>query len=212
MRRFSSAINKFIQIYYDAKPVPRWLGIPSFQTPTDNWTMQEIITEVKPDFIIETGTLYGGTALFYASVLGMVNKDAKVLTVDVNPQVDQASKLKLFRERIEVIKGGSVSPEVTNRIAARVKNRRVLVTLDSLHTKKHVLKEMKLYCNFVSVGSYMVVQDTIINGHPVLPDFGGGPMEAIEEFLRGRNDFTIDHERERFLLTFYRSGYLKKIK
>lgn len=93
----------------------------------------------------------------------------------------------------------------------RVKNSKVLVTLDSLHTKKHVLKELNLYSNFVSLNSYIVVQDTNVR-HQVLPDFGPGPMEAVEEFLKTNKDFEIDHSREKFLLTFYPSGYLKRIK
>lgn len=209
-----AVINRFTQIYYDSLVwggKTHWLGIPILQTPTDNWIMQEIITEVKPDFIIETGTFHGGTALFYASILEMVNKSGKVITIDIDPKVEQVSKLKIFRDHVEVIKGDSVSPEVINAIAARVRGHKVLVTLDSLHTKEHVLKEMRLYSDFVSLNSYMVVQDTVVNGHPLLPDFGEGPMEAVEEFLKTRNDFAIDRSKEKFLLTFYPSGYLKKM-
>ena len=207
-------INRFIQIYYHTGvwwDKTRWLGIRSLQNPADNWAMQEIIAEVKPDFVVETGAFSGGTALFYASVLGLVNEGGKVITVDTSPQVDEASKLKIFRERVEVIKGDSVSPEVVEQIAARVKDHTVLVTLDSLHTKQHVLKEMELYSRFVSLNSYLVVQDTVVNGHPLLPDYGEGPMEAVEEFLKTHKEFTIDHAREKFLLTFYPSGYLKRI-
>jgi len=209
------AINGFIHFYYDTGVWgghTRWLGIPSFQSPTDNWVMQEIIAEVKPDFIVETGTFNGGTTLFYASILGMVNENGRVIMIDIDQKVEEASQRKIFRERVEVIKGDSVSPEVINRVAARVKNHTVLVTLDSVHTKKHVLKEMQLYSDLVSLNSYMVVQDTILNGHPILPDYGEGPMEAVEEFLKTREDFTIDRSWEKFLLTFNPSGYLKKVK
>jgi cephalosporin hydroxylase len=188
-----------------------WMGIRAEQFPTDNWSMQEIMFEVKPDFIIETGTLYGSTSLYYATVLAQVNKDGKVLTVDIDPRVEEASKFDIFKERVEVLKGDSVSAEIINAIREKVQGKKVLVTLDSLHTKNHVLKELNLYSQFVSIGSYIVVQDTNMNGHPVLPNFGPGPFEAVEDFLKTHKNFAIDHSREKFLLTDYPSGYLKRI-
>jgi cephalosporin hydroxylase len=154
----------------------------------------------------------GGTTLFYATVLEKVNQNGKVITIDVDPRVEEASKLKIFKERVEVIKGSSVSPEVIDKIDKRVKNKKIIVMLDSLHTKEHVLKELNLYSNFVSLNSYIIVQDTNLNGHPVASDFGPGPMEAVEEFLKTNKHFKIDHSREKFLLTFYPSGYLKRMK
>ena len=103
-----------------------------------------------------------------------------------------------------------VSPEVISEIAQRVGSGTVLVTLDSLHTKEHVLKEMNLYSRFVTPGSYLIVQDTNINGHPVYPTFGPGPMEAMEEFLKSNRDFEVDRSREKYMLTAYPSGFLKK--
>lgn len=107
-------IERFHQIYYYSAILDqtKWLGIHSSQNPCDNWVMQEIISEVKPDFIIETGTAYGGTTLFYATVLEKVNKNGKVITIDIEPQVGEASKFNIFKERVEVIKSDSVSPEL----------------------------------------------------------------------------------------------------
>ncbi len=79
--------------------------------------------------------------------------------------------------------------------------------LDSLHIKDHVLKELRLYSKFVSKNSYLIVQDTIINGHPARPDYGPGPMEAVQEFLKENKDFEIDRELERQMLTYYPSGF-----
>jgi len=200
-----------------------WLGVLSVQTPCDNWIMQEIIYEIKPDFIIETGTFLGGSSLYYASVLEHVNKNGKVLTVDIKDSRDKkVLESELCKERVEFIKGDSVSKEVIDIISERVKNHRVLVTLDSLHTKDHVLKELKVYSQFVSPGSYIVVQDTywdlmprsmkkelIARGWSVSTQ---GPLEAIKEFLRTNNKFEIDKSREKFLLTWYPSGYLKRMK
>lgn len=200
----NETIVKFNEIYYDTGLFGKasWLGVRALQNPCDNWIMQEIITEVKPDFVVESGTFHGGTTLYYAMVLEQVNPNGKVLTIDINPAVKKASQFKTFRERVEVIKGNSVSPEVIEKIRQRVNGKRVLVTLDSDHSKPHVLREMQFYGPLVSLGSYLVVQDT--NGE--------GPYEAVQEFLKGNKDFVIDKSREKFLLTFYPSGYLKRIR
>jgi cephalosporin hydroxylase len=175
--------------------------------------MQEIIHEIDPDFIVETGTYLGGGSLFYASVLEAMNSDGKVITVDISDQIDKkALNSQLFKKRVEFILGDSVGAETISAIEKKVKGRKVIVTLDSDHSKAHVLKELELYSPFVSVGSYMIVQDTNINGHPVYPGFGPGPWEAVEEFLKNNKNFEIDHSREKFLITFYPSGYLKRIK
>ncbi|MBI1978254.1 MAG: class I SAM-dependent methyltransferase [Candidatus Omnitrophica bacterium] len=207
-------IHKFNKIYYDFELFEKmgWLGVKTGQNPCDNWVMQEIITEVKPDFIIETGTGEGGTTLFYATVLSQVNELGKILTIDLVPQFGKASKFKLFQERVEFIQGSTTSPKIVEAVTQRVKGKKVLITLDSKHTKENVLNEIKCYAPLVSRDSYLVVQDTNANGHPVLPDFGPGPYEAVQEFLKTDKNFVIDHNREKFLLTFYPSGYLKRIK
>jgi cephalosporin hydroxylase len=174
--------------------------------------MQEIISEIRPDYIIEAGTRYGGTTLFYASVLSLVNPNGKVITIDIAPETDDASKLPLWNQRVEMIVGSSVEPKVTDHIAEEVKGKKVLVTLDSLHTREHVLKEMQIYSKLVTPGSYLVVQDTNLNGHPVEPNFGPGPMEAVQEFLKTNDNFVADRSREKFFLTFYPGGWLKRIK
>ena len=206
-------IRKFNKIYYDLELFDKmsWLGVPSMQNPCDNWIMQEIITEVKPDFIIETGTGWGGTTLFYATVLSQVNEQGKVITIDIVPQFEKAAKLQLFQERVEFIQGSPVSPEVVQEVIRRVKGKKVLVTLDSKHSYEFVLDEMKFYAPLVSQGSYLVVQDTHADGYPNVPEFGPGPYAAVQEFLKIDKNFVIDPSREKFLLTFYPSGYLKRI-
>jgi cephalosporin hydroxylase len=210
----NSVIEMFNRVHYSSGVwwKTTWVGIPTQQNPCDMWTMQEIVSELRPDFIVETGTANGGSSLFFAMILAQVNDRGRVITVDINPQIEAASKLQIFRERVEIIEGDSVSDEVINRIAARVKGHTVLVTLDSLHTKDHVLKELKLYCKLVSLNSYLIVQDTNLNGHPSYPDFGPGPMEAVNEFLIENKDFAIDRSMEKQLLTYYPSGYLKRVR
>lgn len=205
-------VREFNRIYYDSEVHgdTSWLGVPSLQNPCDNWIMQEIIAEVKPDFIIETGTFQGGTTLFYATVLSQVNPKGKVLSIDLHPKAEKASGFKVFQEHVEVIQGDCVSRKLIHQIRKRVSGHKVLVTLDSDHIKKHVLKEMRAYGPLVSVGSYLVVQDTNVNGHPVFADFGEGPYEAVQEFLKANHHFTSDKTKEKFLLTYYPNGYLKR--
>ena len=86
-----------------------------------------------------------------------------------------------------------------------------MVVLDSDHSKAHVRRELDRYREFVTVGSYLVVEDTNVNGHPVMPEHGPGPFEAVQEFLPEHPEFQIDHAREKFLLTYFPGGYLKRI-
>lgn len=207
-------VEEFNRLYAETHIESRnitWMGVEIQQNPCDCWVMQEIIWELKPDFIIETGTYAGGSALYFASILERANPErGKVITVDKYPMVGAVSKHDVFRERVEVIKGDSVSPEVLRRIAERIEGAKtVLVTLDSLHTREHVLKELHNYARFVSRGSYLVVQDTKIRNF--FPGFGPGPGEAVKEFLVSRTGFVRDKSREKLLLTYYAGGYLKRI-
>lgn len=210
-----SLVNDFIKLYHSSGIHNRtyWLGIPTLENPCDMWTFQEIISEIKPDFIIETGTFKGGGAIFFASVLQMVNPNGKVITVDIEPQMEEAAKLDLFKERVEFIEGSSTSDDVIRRIAERIKGAKVvMVTLDSDHHMPHVLKELGLYAGFVTPGSYLVVQDTSHNGHPLPTTYGKGPKEAMDEFLKTNGNFVPDRRRDKFLLTFSPGGYLKRVK
>jgi cephalosporin hydroxylase len=186
------------------------MGIQAQQNPCDMWIVQEIIHEVKPDFIIETGTYKGGASLFLATVLKNISDSSKVITVDIERQMDAAAQLGLFQERVEFIEGDSVSEGVIGRIADRVKGSRAVVILDSDHHQQHVLKELRLYSRFVAPGSYLIVHDTSHNGHPLKTSYGKGPMEAVEEFLAENKSFISDRSREKFLMTFSPKGFLKR--
>ena len=187
-----------------------FMGIEIQQNPCDAWMMQEIVSELRPDFIIETGTYTGGQTLYLASLLEWANPAGKVITIDINPMVEEASKIPLFRKRVRVVKGSSTSPKVIEFLGEQgVAGKKVLVTLDSLHTKDHVLRELELYAPLVSKGSYLVVQDTHIRDF--FPTFGAGPGEAVEEFLKTHPEFEVDKGKERLLLTYHRGGYLRKV-
>jgi len=205
-------VDHFHKLYYDSKMFDKtwgntfWLGVPIEKCPLDLWIYQEIIFEVKPDVIIECGTAYGGSALFLASICDLVN-NGKVITIDI------ADKGRPKHKRITYLLGSSTSKEIIEKVRSLIKGMdKVMVSLDSDHHKEHVLNELRIYSKFVTKGSYLIVEDTNINGHPVLPEFGPGPMEAVEEFLKENKDFVVDKTKEKFYLTFYPNGYLKKIK
>lgn len=189
-----------------------WFGVPIQQTPTDMWMIQQIIAELRPDFLIETGTFKGGSALYYASVVQGLGLPTRIVTVDIEDQLGAAREHAVFRDRVIPLIGDSVGPGTVRRVADIVGGRPAMVLLDSWHRKDHVLKELALYADFVPVGGYMIVFDTDLNGHPVRPEYGPGPMEAVEEFLRTDGRFVSDATRERFLLTMCPKGYLKRVK
>jgi cephalosporin hydroxylase len=156
--------------------------------------------------VIETGTLYGGSALFLAHMMDLLGK-GEIVTIDVNP----GERPRPEHPRITYLTGSSIDPEIVAQAAERARAAEtVLVLLDSDHDRKHVLKELAAYAPLVTPGSYLVVEDTNINGHPTRPDGRPGPFEAVEEFMESNDDFTIDHEREKFLVTFNPSGFLRR--
>jgi cephalosporin hydroxylase len=183
-----------------------WLGVPVQRCPFDLWVYQEIIHELKPDTIIETGTSLGGCALFLASMCDLVDH-GMVVTIDIRQITDRP-----HHQRIRYLTGSCLSEEIVEQVRQLISNQdSVMVILDSDHHKEHVLREMAIYSRFVSRGNYLVVEATNRNGHPVLPDFGPGPMEAVQEFLTRNSNFIGDQEKEKFILTFNPKGYLRKV-
>jgi len=208
----NSIIDEFHKIYYGLPGRPHswdtssWLGVHARKNPLDLWMYQELIFKIKPDYVIESGTLFGGSALYLASICELMGK-GQVITIDINKKEFPQHK------RIRYLTGSSIDEKITSEVEDIVNYslNKILVILDSDHTKNHVLEEMEIYSKFVSKDSYLIVEDTNINGHPVLPEFGDGPMEAVEEFLKKHSEFIIDSKCEKFLMTFNPKGYLKKI-
>lgn len=210
IRRFrKNIIKEFNRVYYNSmvwgNGRTRWLGIPILKSPTDVWIYQEILYDLKPDVIVETGTFNGGSALFFASIFDLIG-NGEIITVDIE---DREGRPR--HKRISYLLGSSVAQDVLDDIEKRIsKKQKVMVVLDSDHSKNHVLNELRLYNKFVTPNNYLIVEDSNVNGHPVKPDFGPGPMEAIEEFLKESEDFTVDNDKEKYLLTFNPKGYLRK--
>ena len=218
-------IDQFHKLYYDAWIFDKtwtqthWMGVPVRKNPFDLWNYQEMIYQLKPDLIIETGTLLGGSAYYFASLCEHFGKGS-VITIDIDDIQTTLSKEKTIppkvrpeHPRLTYFKGSSADPVIVQRVKERIKpGGQVLVILDSDHRKAHVLDELRIYSQLVPKGSYLIVEDSNINGHPVYPGFGPGPMEAMEEFLKENNDFVIDESWEKHLMTFNPKGYLRKVR
>ncbi len=193
----------------------RFLGVKIIKNPLDLWMMQEVIYEVRPDFIIETGTLHGGSALYWAHTLnGMGLTSSRVLTIDIQDMVQDAIHVPLWHQYVEFFHAGSTNPDLVARIAERVKGKKVLVVLDSDHHMHHVRQELRVYSPMVSPGSYIVVEDTHYDSVPIYPHFGPGPMAAVNAFLAegGGDLFEQDFSREAMVMTFNPGGWLRRKK
>ena len=209
-----AAIEAFHRLYYDGPAGEgrvhhrtRWMGVETLKCPLDLWVYQEILFEVRPDLVVETGTHKGGSALFLAGMLDLLGK-GEVTTVDV-----RSNPARPAHPRIRYVTGSSADPQVVASIfAGRRSGETCLVILDSDHAKAHVARELAAFAPRVSVGSYLIVEDTNVNGHPVLPDFGPGPHEAVDEFLASHPEFETDGSREKFLMTFNPRGFLKRVR
>jgi cephalosporin hydroxylase len=202
-----------------------WLGRPIIQYPQDMVAMQELIWSIQPDLIIETGIAHGGSLIFSASMLELNAacggpQDAKVLGVDIDirPHNRQAIEAHPLFRRIEMIQGSSVAADVVEQVRRKAAGRqRVLVCLDSNHTHAHVLAELQAYAPLVTVGSYCVVFDTVIEDLPaaMYPDRpwgpGDNPKTAVREFLKDHTEYAVDSRFDsQLMFSVAPGGYLKR--
>jgi cephalosporin hydroxylase len=207
-----AAATEYFRWFYDSGVWKQmhYRGIRVLKLPTDLWNYQEIFTEHDIDWVLETGSRHGGSALYFADLLQLNDARGKVISIDV----DRESNWVGEDPRIEFWIGDSASPEMVERIRARLPaDRGALFTiLDSDHAKQHVLREMEGFLPLMRKGDYLVVEDGCVNGHPVRPQFGPGPWEAIEEFTaRHPQAFLPDRAREqKFGITAAPNGYLVK--
>jgi cephalosporin hydroxylase len=207
-----NAVDKF-HIHYEKNRLwenTRWLGVPIWKLPFDAFVIQDLIYKIRPNIIIEAGTGKGGSSVFYASIQKLLDiKDRNVITIDIKDNMFVADYLNL---NIVPLKGSSLNPDILKFVDLyALPELTTMVILDSWHSYDHVLEEMKIYSNYVSVGSYMIVEDSHVSGHPIKWEWGDeGPYEAIEDFIKNNNNFTIDKSCEKFIMTFNPSGYLLK--
>ena len=200
-----------------------WLGLPIIQYPQDIVAYQEIIWNVKPDLIIETGIARGGSLVLSASMLQLIGK-GQVLGIDIDIKKENLKKIEthFLKKRIKMIQGSSIDENVIKQVKKIAKNKKkIMVVLDSNHTHQHVLNELENYSQFVKKGSYLIVFDTIIEDIPKkLTEKtnrpwkkGNSPKSAIKEFLKKNSRFEIDNMIDNKLqISVAPNGYLKCIK
>ena len=199
-----------------------WMGRPIIKFPNDIAVSQEIIWEVKPDLIIETGIAHGGSLIFSASMLELIGNNGVVLGIDIDIREHNRKEIEEhpMAKRIKMIEGSSTDSQIIEQVAEIVKkHHKIMVFLDSLHTHDHVLEEMNLYAPYVTQGSYMVVCDTIIEAFPKgyydnRPwDAGNNPHTALREFMKNNDSFVIDtNVTNKLGITENTDGYLLKVK
>ena len=215
----------------------RWMGRPAIQFPQDQIALQELIWRIKPDLILETGIAHGGSLIFSASLLSLLDisdaihrgevfdprqSNRKVLGIDIDIRAHNRAAIEQhpMSTRIQMIEGCSVSPEIISQVhKIAEKYRVVLVCLDSNHTHEHVLAELEAYAPLTSVGSYCVVFDTVIEGMPseFFPDrpwgLGNNPKTAVQTFLEYHTEFEIDKDiPHKLLITVAPDGYLARVR
>lgn len=213
----------------------RVLGRPVIQYPQDMIAIQELIWEIKPDLIIETGIAHGGSLILSASMLALLDYcDAvengemldpkatkrRVLGIDIDIRAHNRAAIEAhpMAHRIDMIQGSSIAPEVIAQVQAQATSyERVMVILDSNHTHAHVLAELQAYAPLVSQGSYCVVFDTVIEDLPagMYPDrpwdVGNNPKTAVCEYLTQNPNFEVDEDMEaKLLITVAPGGYLRR--
>lgn len=198
----------------------KWMGLPIIQYPQDIQAMQELIWEVKPDLIIETGVARGGSLVFYASMLELLGAGRVVgIDIDIRPHNRKAIEEHPMSKRIHLIEGSSVDQETVDMVSEIALNHKtIMVALDSNHTHDHVLKELQAYAPMVTKGSYCVVFDTVVEKMPASYfadrpwDVGDNPMTAVKEYLTQTSDFQIDKMMDAKLQpSVAPSGYLRRI-
>lgn len=209
---YKTAGTEYFRQYYDLGVWKRqhYRGIRILKVPTDLWNYQEIFTERGIEWVVETGSAHGGSALYFADLLTLAGAQGKVITIDISHAALQIRQ----HPRIEFVNASSGALETAALVSQMLPAQRgaLFMILDSDHSKAHVLRELEILTPLLRRGDYLVVEDSCVNGHPVRPEFGPGPMEALEEFLRLHPQmFLPDLEREaKFGYTAAPSGYLVK--
>ena len=237
----NQSMNEAAQLFFKQTLIAKYsynftyLGRPIIQYPQDMVAMQELIWEIKPDLIIETGIAHGGSLILSASMLALLDMtDAietgatinpkeshrKVLGIDIDIRAHNREAIEVhpMASRIQMIQGSSIAADIVSQVHEIAKNyNRILVCLDSNHTHDHVLAELEAYAPLTSSGSYCVVFDTIVEDMPddMFPDRpwgkGNNPKTAVWEYLKTHSEFEIDKQIEnKLLITVAPDGFLKR--
>ena len=206
-------VHAFHREYYHRLGWDRntFLGYQIKQCPFDLQVYQELVHRVRPDFILQTGVAGGGSILYFATLLDLVGADPGCLVVGIDLKLSDAART-MTHPRVRLVEGSSTAPATIAAVERFVApGGRGFVSLDSDHSERHVAGELRIYREFVGIGSYLVAEDTNINGHPVFPRHGPGPYEAVEAFLMEDKRFVRDDDVwRRNLFSFHQFGWLKR--
>lgn len=202
-----------------------WFGLQIWQLPEDIMRLQEVVAVVQPDVIVETGISKGGSAVFFSTMCRLLGK-GRVISIDIHipDEVRRAIEQSSFADRITLIEGDSASNEVVEQIRALINpGEKVFVFLDSDHSKKHVMRELNAYAGLVSVGSYIVATDGVMQSLTDTPygkrEWGeDNPAAAAREFAAGRPEFVLKRPPARFgdqyvieSMTFWPDAWLYRV-
>jgi cephalosporin hydroxylase len=208
-------VDLFHQFYYKSDkswPSNSFLGYPIQQCPLDLQLYQELVVKLRPHFILQTGVADGGSILFFACLFDLIDADSSAAVIGIDITLSEKAK-SLNHPRIRLIEGSSTDSNTLEKVRTILPDSSGMVILDSNHTRKHVADELEIYREFVGIESYLVVEDTNINGHPVDSNFGPGPLEAVDDFLTKDDSFIRDNDLwRRNLFSFHQYGWLKRIR
>jgi len=206
--------NLFHRMYYASRETwmtNTFLGYPIWQSPMDLQIYQEVVASRRPGFIIQTGVKFGGSVLYFASLLDLIGADSGALVIGIDIELSEQART-LAHPRIRLVEGSSTDPEVVETVQSLVQDKRGMVVLDSDHKEAHVYEELRAYGRFVDQGQYLVAEDTNINGHPVFKRYGPGPHEAVHRFLEEDQNFLRDNDIwKRKLFSFHQHGWLMRV-
>lgn len=225
---FAAAARAWVRATWDSKYVYSfsWMGRPVIQLPDDMIRLQEVIWDVKPDVLIETGVAHGGSLIFYASLFEAMGKGRVIgIDIEIRPHNRAAIEAHSMKKRIELVEGSSTAPEVLDQVKALVKpGETALVVLDSNHSKQHVLDELRAYAPLVSVGSWIVatdgVMENVVGGPRTAEDWTwNNPRQAALDFVAENKDFVIEEPVPAFnegvvrdRVTYWPDAYIRRVR
>ena len=208
-QRWNSGMRRWLRWYITQLQTSKvsWMGVKAQKMVLDCWVYQQIIHDTRPEVIIEIGNAEGGSTKFLANMLDIVG-NGQVIAVDIDH-----SSFKGQHPRTSLVTGDSLSPETLARVGDLTHGRKGLVIHDGDHSREHVLADLRAYSNFVAVGSYLIVEDTVHDLFRAGDGLGrvNGPLSAVEQFLKEDKRFRVDSECEFFLMTYNPCGYLKRL-